>query len=161
MTVACGGGGEKASGTKLPSWVSSPPDLCGFGVQKLRGNQGAAIRASQAKGRTNLSFQIETKVKAMVKSYNAEGGTADGDISEEMTKMASVNLSKTTLNGAVPKKTEIIGENVYSLVCLNPGVLSDAISNMKQLSNAQRKALERRAKAAHEDLEKQLETYDD
>ena len=51
--------------------------------------------------------------------------------------------------------------NIYSLVCLNPGVLTDAISNMKQLSSAQRRALEKRARLAHKELEEQMERYDD
>ena len=157
MTVACGG--KEPSGSKMPEWVMTPPELCGVGIQKLRGNIQAAKDMAAARGRTSLSRQIETKVKSMIKSYNAEGGNADGDISEEMSKMASVNLSKTTLNGSIPKKNAKDDENWYTLVCLNPGVLSSAISNMKQLSNAQRKALERRAKQAHEDLEKQMENY--
>ena len=159
LVVACGS--DKGDiGPNYPEWVASPPDLCGVGIQKKRGNLGAAIKLAVAQGRVSLSQQIETKVKSMVKSYNAEGGNADGDISEEMSKMAAVNLSKTTLNGAVPKKNYLKDkENVFALVCLNPGVLSDAISNMKQLSNAQRKALENRAKQAHEDLEKQMENY--
>ena len=70
-------------------------------------------------------------------------------------------MSKTTINGAVPKNFEMMENNVYSLVCLNPGVLTDAISNMKQLSNAQRRALEKRARLAHQELEEQMERYDD
>jgi hypothetical protein len=159
LLIACGGT-PKATGPNYPEWVTTPPDLCGVGIQKRRGNLGAALKLADAQGRVALSQQIETKVKSMVKSYNAEGGNADGDISEEMSKTASVNLSKTTLNGAVPKKKYLKDpENVFSLVCLNPGILSEAINNMKQLSNAQRKALERRAKQAHEDLEKQMENY--
>ena len=159
--TACGGSIFDSNG--LPKWVSETPDLCGVGIQKVRGNRGAARVAANAKGRTALSYQLETKVKAMVKDYNAEGGTTDGDISEEMTKMASVNLTKTTMNGAIPKKGVYNEKNqqFYALVCLNPGVLTEAIGKMNQLSAAQRKALERRAAKAHEDLAKAMESYDD
>jgi hypothetical protein len=48
----------------------------------------------------------------------------------------------------------------YSLVCLEPDALTDAINNMKILNNAQRKALARRAAAAHKELNEAMENYD-
>jgi hypothetical protein len=124
---------------------------------------GAARTNASAKARTDLSAQLETKVKSMIKSYNAEGGTPDGDISEEMSTQASVNLSKTTMNGSMTKKTYLSkGDNqLYALVCLKPDVLTDAINQMNELNAAQRKALERRAKKAHEELDEAMKNYDD
>jgi hypothetical protein len=96
----------------------------------------------------------------MIKQYNQEGGTEDGDISEELSTRASVTLSKQTLNGAVPKKSDMRDNQFYSLVCLEPDALTDAINNMKILNNAQRKALARRAAAAHKELNEAMENYD-
>ena len=158
--MACGGGLDSNG---MPKWVSDTPELCGVGIAKFRSNIGAARASAAAKARTDLGAQIETKVKSMVQSYNAEGGTADGDISEEMTKMASVNLSKVYINGSMAKKSMFDKENsrYYTLVCLNPDVLTDAIGKMNELNATQRKALEKRAKKAHEALEEAMKSYDD
>ena len=120
-----------------------------------------AKTTAESKARVDLSKQMETKVRAMVKNYNQEGGTADGDFSEEQPTAVSVTLSKQTLNGAVPKKAAIQGGQYYALVCLSPGALTDAINQMKELGAAQRKALARRAEKAHKDLDEQMKTYDD
>ena len=160
LCSACGG---MLDSNGMPKWVSDTPELCGVGIAKMRNNIGAARAGASGKARTDLSYQLETKVKAMIKSYNAEGGTVDGDISEEMSKQASVNLSKTTINGSMTKKTYISKSDnqVYALVCLKPDVLTEAIGKMNELNAAQRKALERRAKQAHEELEEAMKSYDD
>jgi hypothetical protein len=163
LLAACGGGpnGQSMPETEnLPEWVLSQPPLCGVGIQKFRGNVGSAKSFAESKARTDLSRQLETKVRSMIKQYNQEGGTEDGDISEELSTQATVTLSKQTLNGAVPKKSDMRDGQFYSLVCLEPDALTDAINNMKALNNAQRKALARRAAVAHEELKEAMENYD-
>lgn len=158
---ACGSKPDMAQSINIPKWAVDQPDLCGVGIQKLRGNLSTDRVIANAKARADLSRQIETKVRSMIKSYSATGEAESEDFTEESSKTAVINLSKTTINGAIPKKLVIKDENVYSLVCLNPGVLTNAISNMKQLSHAQRRALEKRAKLAYKELEKQMENYED
>ena len=151
------------TGGDMPKWFLSQPELCGVGVQKFRGNMGSAKMAAENKARVDLSQQLETKVRSMIKSYNNEGGTAEGDFSEEKTEIVSKSLSKQTLNGSIPKNSYYSKQDAqfYSLVCLKPGVMTDAINQMKQLGDAQRKALTRRAQKAHADLEKEMEMYDE
>jgi hypothetical protein len=161
IAIACGSAPDKAAKLNIPKWAVDQPDLCGLGIQKFRGNISTDRTVANAKARADLSRQIETKVKSMIKAYAATGEAEGEDFTEETSRIAVVNLSKTTINGAVPKKFDMMDDNIYTLVCLNPGVLTDAISNMKQLSHAQRAALEKRARLAHKDLEKQMETYDD
>jgi hypothetical protein len=163
MFTACGGGPKGESMPEmdnLPAWVMNQPPLCGVGIQKFRGNVGSAKSFAESSAREDLSRQLETRVKSMIKQYNQEGGTEDGDISEELSTRASVTLSKQTLNGAVPKKSDMRDNQFYSLVCLEPDALTDAINNMKILNNAQRKALARRAAAAHKELNEAMENYD-
>lgn len=163
LVSACGGGPTGKSMpevSNLPEWVMSQPPLCGVGIQNFRGNVGSAKTFAESKAREDLSRQIETRVKSMIKQYNQEGGTEDGDISEELSTRATMTLSKQTLNGAVPKKADMRDNNYYALVCLEPGALTDAINNMKILNNAQRKALARRAAVAHEELKEAMENYD-
>lgn len=163
MLTACGGGpsGESMPETEnLPKWVLNQPPLCGVGIQKFRGNVGSAKSFAESSAREDLSRQLETKVRSMIKQYNQEGGTEDGDISEELSTRATVTLSKQTLNGAVPKKADMRDGQFYSLVCLEPNALTEAINNMKVLNAAQRKALSRRAAVAHEELKEAMDSYD-
>jgi hypothetical protein len=163
MFTACGGGPKGESMpemSNLPEWVMNQPPLCGVGIQKFRGTLGSAKSFAESSAREDLARQLETRVKSMIKQYNQEGGTEDGDISEELSTRASVTLSKQTLNGAVPKKADMRDNQYYSLVCLEPDALTDAINNMKILNNAQRKALARRAAAAHKELNEAMENYD-
>jgi len=161
LLTACGQSPDLDKKFNMPKWAVDQPDLCGLGIQKFRGNLSTDKSVADAKARADLSRQIETKVKSMIKSYAASGEASGEDFTEETSKLAIVNLSKTTINGAVPKKFTMLDENTYSLVCLNPGVLTDAISNMKQLNHAQRRALEKRARLAHKELQKQMENYED
>lgn len=163
LALACGGDPKENSdpvAQNLPEWVLNQPPLCGVGIQKVRGNLGFAKEAAQSSARDDLARQIETRVKSMIKQYNQEGGTEDGDISEELSTKASVSLAKQSLNGSVPKKADVREGQFYSLVCLEPGALTDAINQMKTLGEAQRKALARRAAAAHEELKEAMDSYD-
>lgn len=162
MLSACGSSAPKMdpAAQNLPEWVMNQPPLCGVGIQKFRGNLGSAKRFAESSAREDLSRQLETRVKGMIKQYNQEGGTEDGDISEELSTRAVLTLTKQTLNGAVPKKSEMRDGQFFSLVCLETDALTDAINNMKTLKGAQRKALARRAAAAHEELKEAMENYD-
>jgi hypothetical protein len=163
MLTACGSSPSGKSDPvteNLPEWVLNQPPLCGVGIQKFRGNVGSAKSFAESSAREDLSRQLETKVRSMIKQYNQEGGTEDGDISEELSTRATVTLSKQTLNGAVPKKADMRDGQFYSLVCLEPNTLTEAINNMKVLNAAQRKALARRAAVAHEELKEAMDSYD-
>ena len=89
--------------------------------------------------------------------YQARG--EDGEISEELSTKAALSLSKQTLQGSVPKKSALKNKQFYSLVCLDAGALTKAIDQMKVLGEAQRRALARRAAAAHKELDEQMEKY--
>ena len=162
MLTACGTSAPKVDPAveNLPEWVMNQPPLCGVGIQKFRGNLGASKRFAESSAREDLSRQLETRVKGMIKQYNQEGGTEDGDISEELSTRAVLTLTKQTLNGAVPKKSDMRDGQFFSLVCLETDALTDAINNMKVLGAAQRKALARRAAVAHEELKEAMENYD-
>ena len=162
LVSACGGSTTEmdVAVQNLPEWVMNQPPLCGVGIQKFRGNLGSAKRFAESSAREDLSRQLETRVKGMIKQYNQEGGTEDGEISEELSTRAVVTLTKQTLNGAVPKKSDMRDGQFFTLVCLETDALTAAINSMKTLKGAQRKALARRAAAAHEDLKEAMENYD-
>ena len=154
---------DAATGGNLPKWFLSQPEFCGIGVQEFRGNMGTAKMAAEAQARVNLSQQLESMVQSMIKSYNNEDDTTEGDFSEEKTESVSISLSKQSLNSSVPKNSYYSTKDAqfYSLVCLKTGAMTDAIKQMKQLSDAQREALARQAQKAHADLERELERYNE
>ena len=162
MLTACGSSKPEMDSAvqNLPEWVMNQPPLCGVGIQKFRGNLGSAKRFAESSAREDLSRQLETRVKGMIKQYNQEGGTEDGEISEELSTRAVLTLTKQTLNGAVPKKSDMRDGQFFTLVCLETDALTDAINNMTKLKGAQRKALARRATVAHEELKEAMENYD-
>jgi hypothetical protein len=158
LNIACGSS-PKTTNSFLPEWVSEQPDLCGVGIQKVKTHIGTARKFSIGDARVDLSKKLETKVKSMVTSY-AQSGEEDAEgFDENLSTAVSKNLSKTVLNGSVPSKFVIDAEYAYSLVCLKPDVLTDAINQMTQLNSAQRKALSRRAALMHKELDEQMKDY--
>ena len=158
LTFACGSPSTLES-KNIPKWAISQPPLCGLGIYKYKSNFGTAKRFSIAYARVDLSEQVETKVRSMTSLYGASGQIKDEGFSEDLARLAAVNLSKTTINGSKPKKIQIVEQNIFSLVCLEPDVLTAAIKKMKILNATQKKYLYKKAKIAQQELRKQMETY--
>ena len=62
MLAGCGGGAPAGKGgtpSDMPGWVMEQPPLCGVGIQKFRGNLGAAKAAAEGKARDDLSRQLD------------------------------------------------------------------------------------------------------
>lgn len=156
LNVSCGSSNPN---TNMPKWASSQPELCGVGIHKKRGNLGSDRTFSVAKGRLDLGKKLETKILSMTKFYEATGEVDEENFTEELAKSASVSLSKTIVNGSNPDKVVEDSLYIYSLVCIKPGSLTDAISQMSALSHAQRKALARRAEIAQKELSEYMENY--
>lgn len=164
--MACGAKDNtpNSAKTNYPKWFLSQPELCGVGaipLNDVNGDIGQAKSYAEDRARNDLSKQIETKTGNMIKQYNQATNSMGEAISETNRQEVSKSLSKVTLNGSVPEKAAILDEQYYSLVCLKPGSLADALNNMKQLNEAQRAAIVRRAKKADEELSEELENYDD
>ena len=126
----------------------------------IDGDIGQAKISAEDNARNDLSRQIETKTGSRIKKYNQSTKASGEAVSETNRQEVTQSLSKVTLNGAVPIKSEIMNEQFYSLVCLKPGTLADAINNMSKLSEAQRAAVVKRAKETGQDLQNALKSYD-
>jgi hypothetical protein len=162
LCFACGTSNtlvDMGGGIKLPGWAVKTPKLCAVGIQKMRADLGAAKTMAETRARTSLSRQLESKIVDMIKLYNQEGGDTTGDISESLSTNVSKSLSKQTLNGSIPEKMEILEGQVYSLVCLKPNYFTKTISEMKLLSEAQRKQLAHRAQSADDELKEAMKLY--
>jgi hypothetical protein len=148
-------------GSDTPDWAQEIDNpLCYVGTQKFRGNATAAYTLSEANARAEFSRALESKVKSWIKSYSAEGGTAEGDFSEENSKIMTTIMSKSVQNGARIVKKKPMGKQVYILLCMQAGELEKAFKQMKTLSKAVRKNLEQRAADAEADMKRDFEKYD-
>lgn len=159
--LACGG---KASfSSNEPEWMDTPPELCAVGNTKIRSTPGNARKFAVGAARDELARQLEVKVGNMMKSYLNEGGTMDGDFSEQKLLDVSKQVSKQSISGSRREAKYISTFNGISemntLVCLKPGALSDALDKMKQLGAKARKALKQRADEADAELSKELTNY--
>ena len=122
---------------------------------------GQAKSYAEDLARKGVSRQIETKTGSLISQYNQATTSMGEAISETNRKEVSQSASKLTLNGSVPEKSDIIGEQFYSLVCLKPGALTGVFENMEQLSEAQRTSIISRSKEAEAELKTILENYDE
>lgn len=145
LVFACGSSSSLKS-ENIPKWAISQPPLCGLGIYKYKSNFGTDKRFSIAYARIDLSEQIETKVRSMTKLYAASGEVEDEGFTEDLARLAAINLSKTTINGSIPKKILLVEKNIFSLVCLKPNVLTGAISEMKILNNTQKNIFAKKQK---------------
>lgn len=165
LLTACGSSKkqQKSQGfADEPKWAASPPDGCGVGITKYRGNRGMARSTSTSRARDDLARQLQVKVEGMIKDYQAQG-TADGEgFNEERTTQVSRQIVSNTLLGTKVQATyvtETEKPHYYSLVCLKPESIAGAFDKMDQLSMKQRKALKNRAEKEFNDLDDQLKKY--
>ena len=154
--IACG---SSSNISEFPEWVQNQPDLCGVGIYKLRGSLGSSRTFSVERGRTDLSKKLETKVRSMVRDYEESGETGEEGFGENLSRAVFYNLSKTTINGSNASKLAVSNGYMYSLVCIKTDGLTEALDKMNKLSDAQRKALSRRAQLAQDELEEQMKNY--
>lgn len=157
-----------AEGRPAPTWVTAPsryqaedaagPLLCGEGSIGATRNLNLAQSASSGRARTALARQLETKVTAMLKDYQAttSGGQQFGEAGndEQHVVDAAKQVTETTLSGTEVRETWISSQStVHSLVCLNVERFKGIVSQMSQLDEAVRMAVVARADQAWAELD--------
>lgn len=111
-----------------PEWVMSPIIENGLAAASCVPIPGSNISAAQkmavANGRSNLAFQIETKVKAMDKTYDRVATTNDGASTGGTFESVSKQVTQQNLSGArAVKYAKVIDEGkkmMCALVTLSP-----------------------------------------
>lgn len=162
LCFGCGGDQVKSEGVpeNTPKWAMTPPDACGVGIAKHRGNLGMAKTTAEARGRDALARELATKVEGMIKDYQQSGETDGKDFTEELTTQVSRQIVDQTLVGTrtrIAHVSEGDDKQYYALVCLDPESFAGAFDRMNQLSQKQRAALKARSEAEFKDLDMQLD----
>jgi len=162
LCFGCGSDQVKSDGVpeNTPKWALTPPDACGVGIAKHRGNLGMAKTTAEARGRDALARELATKVEGMIKDYQQSGETDGKDFTEELTTQVSRQIVDQTLVGTRTRIAHVSQEEdkqYYALVCLDPEAFAGAFDRMNQLSQKQRAALKARSEAEFKDLDMQLD----
>lgn len=149
-----------------PQWVlmgcaqlgGDQTPICGVG--SFSGTRNISIARSGAIGRarTDLARNLQVKVKALYKDYQAtttggeDFGTAAND--EQHVVDVSKQITKTTLSGTAVAATWMSQTGtLWVLVKLDPEAFSKALSGMKQLDENVRRAIVERANEAFKELD--------
>jgi hypothetical protein len=162
LLLGCGGDQVESDGIPedVPKWAMTPPEACGVGISKHRGNLGMAKTTAEARGRDALARELSTKVEGMIKDYQQSGETDAKDFTEELTTQVSRQIVDQTLVGTRTRIAHVSKETpqqYYALVCLDPEAFAGAFDRMNELSQKQRQALKARADAEFKDLDQQLD----
>jgi len=157
VLVACGGAQQKVEFGDAPEWYDNPVKGCGVGSAKLRRIRSLARDSAVASARADLARQLKTTTQGMIKKYMAEGEADEKDFSEELTTYVVRDVTEQTLVGTRVAATKKIDREIFSMVCLDPETYADAFDRMNRLSEKQRVALKKRARAEFDDMDEQLE----
>ena len=174
MFMACGGPEEQkpvqgALAPELegaPQWVlmgcanmgGETAPICGVGSASGTRNISMARSMAVGRARTDLARNLQVKVKALYKDYQAtttggeDFGTAAND--EQHVVDVSKQITKTTLSGTQVAATWMSKTGtLWMLVKLDPEAFSKALSGMKQLDENVRRAIVERANEAFKELD--------
>jgi hypothetical protein len=155
-----------------PDWIlrgcsafwgdDTPSMLCGVGSVSGTRNHSLAVSGARARGRTEIARVLDTKVRAMLKDYQAtttggeEFGTAAND--EQHLVDVSKQLTDIELTGVEQRDMWISPSGVvYVLMVYDAEKFKDTVSQMSQLSESVRKAVVERAEASFQELDEAIE----
>lgn len=157
-----------ATGNPAPDWVTAPSKyrkdvddqkvVCGEGSVGGTANMNMAQSGAAGRARTALARTLETKIKAMLKDYQATttGGEQFGEAASDEQHIvdASKQITETTLSGTEVSETWISSTStLHSLVCLNVERFKGIVSGMKDLNEQIRVAVVERAEQAWDELD--------
>jgi hypothetical protein len=130
--------------------------ICGTGSVSGMTNVALARSAAEARARTELARSLQTRVKAMLKDYQAatQGGPENKTASEQHIEDVSKQITDQSLSGTRLEDTWISNAGTFwALVVLDTDAFKDSLNNMKQLDDHIRAAIVKRADKAFSDLD--------
>ena len=170
IVVGCGSSPPKPQNALQADMVGAPKwaqGACSLGLQNKKGLCGAgsvsgmtngalARSAAEGRARVELARNLRTRVKSMLKDYQAatQGGPGDRTASEQHIEDVSKEITDTTLSGTRLEATWISdGGSYWALVVLDTDSFRDSLQNMKQLDDKMRAAIVERADKAFSELD--------
>jgi hypothetical protein len=149
-------GAPKWAAGSCQSALPNKKGVCGTGSVSGMTNVSLARSAAEGRARTELARSLQTRVKAMIKDYQAatQGGPENKTASEQHIEDVSKQITDTTLSGTRLEDTWISNAGTFwALVVLDTESFKDSLNNMKQLDNSIRAAIIQRADKAFDELD--------
>jgi hypothetical protein len=106
LGASCGGAPAARQDPNVPEWLNDiPPEdaLWGDGAARQSSIQ-LSRTAAEARGRTSIARQLQTKVDAMFTDYMRDAGTVDNQTALSLQEDISRQVTSMQLNGARPVK---------------------------------------------------------
>jgi hypothetical protein len=106
LAVSCGGSPAPQQNPNVPEWLNDfPPEdaLWGIGSAKQSSPQ-LAMNTAEARARTSIARQLNTKVDAMLTDYMRDAGTVGSQTALSLQEDVSRQITSMQLNGARPIK---------------------------------------------------------
>lgn len=138
LMTACGGTPTKeeapAKADPYPDWVYNPVIENGIAAASCVPIPGANISVAQkqatANGRANLAFQIETKVKAMDKTYDRVTTTNAGSSTGGTFESVSKQVTQQNLSGARAVKFQKVDDEGKRMMCAFVTLSPESTNNL-------------------------------
>jgi hypothetical protein len=104
LAVSCGGSPKAQQDPNTPPWLNDfPPEdaLWGIGSAKQSSPQ-LSMNTAEARARTSVARQLNTKVEAMFTDYMRDAGTVGSQTALSLQEDVSRQITSMQLNGARP-----------------------------------------------------------
>jgi len=106
MTAACASSGGSRGPTNTPEWLNDfPPEdvLWGIGIAK-QSSPSMSMTTAEARARTAIARQLNTKVQAMFTDYNLDAGNVNSQANSSLQEDVSRQITNMDVSGARPIK---------------------------------------------------------
>ena len=171
VIIGCGGGTPPKPGTpeatlvSIPDWYSNPPQDPNYlfaPATAMSKDMQLAVDKAKQQARMDLASQLEVKVQGLTKKFEEEVGmNEDSELLSEFTQ-ASKSVVSTVMNGTRVNKHDVVVENgIYRAYVLMELPLGEAnLALMQQIKNSQNMYTRFRASQAFDELEQEVEKYE-
>lgn len=172
VMMGCGGSKPPVPGTpeatveSIPDWYANPPQDPNYlyaPATAMSQDMQLAIDKAKQQARADLASQLEVKVQGLTKKFEEEVGVnQDAELLSQFTQVSKSVVSN-VLNGTRLSKNDIVIESgiyrAYVLMELPLGAANQAL--MQQIKDNQNMYTRFRATQAFDELEKDVEKYEE
>lgn len=165
VATGCGGDQVKTSQNGGPAWIDkgaaafNDGKFYGVGVDTGTTNISLRRSAADAKARAELSKQFSTKVKNLIKTYDASTQDESREAGESHRQEATKAFSEMELTGTTicERFYDKEARAQYSLACMDPAAFGNQLDQMKQLSARAKQIIRANAEQAFKELDAESE----
>ena len=141
------------------NWIENPPkEACAVGSAPLTpGMTSLARTGSASAARVELARQMKTNIQGMIKTYQSQQ-ISEGKVAAEQ-DLTNINRDIVNMEivGSKVHATKERGGELFSLVCIDPAAMQEALDKMNSMGETMKAAIKQRMSTELEDLDAQIE----